>query len=444
MEHSDKPLVRPSGTPTKFDVNADKTLVQRGLLAAQSLGVVQSARYFYERGLAKYAEGTYQEAVEHFRRAVSLSPFFPEAYFHLGLALRSLGGAVAKRSFGSGFKFVQWSGPNIDQAIAAFRTAVAQRDEYPEAHLQIGLTLWPFGEDEDSKTARSEIKRAVSLRPTHCPEGHLILGLMLAEEENWKEMESEFKLVLSQDPTLHWLEDNVYMPCVLTVYPLQWCRGYLFHEIEEYEKAVAEFSACLSILLQTEAGNEEPIIDCCAELGDVYQAMKNYPTAISYYQTAIGVAAAFGKDSLAPSLREKLGSAYFSCGSFQDAIREFRLAIGGGVDRKLTHLTLGLALQEAGRHREAVEEFSIGLLPVQQETDVVGKQLFHSMVRPYIITLKDVPRLIAYGKRRGYLRREEIKNLVPELANSAALLDALVYILIVDEGVDIISDEKQK
>ena len=105
---------------------------------------------------------------------------------------------------------------------------------------------------------------------------------------------------------------------------------------------------------------------------------------------------------------------------------------------------LGDALWRVGRHREAVEELAIAL---QQECRVIFPKMSGDLaehvrqrIRDYLVTLNDVPHLIAYGKRRGFLRREEIKNLVPELAKSAAVLDALVHILIVEEGIDLLPD----
>ncbi len=455
MEHSNKPVIRPSGAPVKFDVNGDKTLVQRGLVAAQSLGVVQSAQYFYESGRAKYAEGAYQEAVEYFRRAVSLSSFFPEAYYYLGLALRSAGGpgeADVNKSFA--FGFIRWRGPNIDQAIAAFRTAVAQRKDYPEAHLQLGLTLCPFGDDEDSETARTEIQRAVLLRLEHFPEGHLIWGAIQYEKGKSEEAKSEFNLALSQDPALHCLEDedNVCKPCMYPVHSVRWCRAHLLHMIGDYEKSLAEYQIWCH---ETEVlGNEGRYIECFENLGDINKAMKHYPAAVNSYQTAIGLTAEFGKDEPLAGvhsalLHYKLGEVYFESSSFQDAIREFQVAIGGSKVMGSwwrPHHNLGYALWEVDRHREAVEEYSIAL----QASGVFPKlsgdlaNQTRQFIRNYLVTLKDIPRLIAYGKKRGFLRREEIKKLVPELAQSAALLDALVTILTVDEGINIISGEKQQ
>ena len=182
MEQSDKPILKTPGKLVKFDPNADKALIRRGLLAVQSLNLVGSAQDFYERGLAKYEGGEYQEAVELFCQAISLSPFFPEAHLHLGLALVSpLGGKgwAEARVQADEFELIKWSEPNIERAIASFRTAVQQRDDYPEAHFYLGLALWPVGEGESSEVAKSEIRKAVSLRSEGFPEANFALGFLL-------------------------------------------------------------------------------------------------------------------------------------------------------------------------------------------------------------------------------------------------------------------------
>lgn len=319
MQEGNKLDLRKSGTLVKFDSDADKTLIKRGLIAVLSSEPVGRARYFYERGLAKYAAGEYQDAVERFRQAISLSSFFPEAYLYLGLALRSLGGAIEDIvEFDAGFRFIQWCGPNIEQAIAAFRTAVEQQDECPEAHLQLGLTLWPYGKGEKRETAKSEIKRAVSLGPKGLPEAHFILGFILWQDEKWEQMKSEFRLAVLQDPILHWLEQNPWRYYWEPVHSARWCRASLLKILGEYEKAAVEYEACVAQAeLQDDRASESLSISAHQSLGDVYRAMGNYPKAIAEYQTAINLAANLGKDYLLPGLRYELAQAYLKSNSLR-------------------------------------------------------------------------------------------------------------------------------
>ncbi len=446
MQESNKLVLRKSDTLVKFDPNADKTLIKRGLIAVQSLEPVGRARYFYERGLAKYAAGEYQDAVERFRRATSLSPFFPEAHFYLGLALRSLGGAIEDIvEFYAAFRFIQWGGPNIDQAIAAFRVAVEQQDDYPEAHLQLGLTLWPFGRGENSKMAKSEIKKAVSLGPESFPEAHFILGFILCQEEKWEGMKSEFSVVMSQDPTLHWLEENPYKPCVDPIYSAQWCRASLLKILGEHEKAATEYEACL---LRAEAHNEFFIISAHENLGDVYKAMNNHPKAIAEYQSAVKLAADFGRDYLAPGLRYKLGLAYVATDSFEGAIKEFQAAIRGRKDDwQEAHYNLGCALWLSDRDSEAVEEFSIAL---EQGCKQPYATCARQCMTDFLVTLKAVQALISLGKEKGHLSFPMIKYAMKYFAlekpwkGSFKVLITIVIDLIEQEGIRVIGDVKER
>jgi len=437
------------------------------------LNLVGTAQNCYERGLAKYETGEFQEAVKRFRQAVSLSPFFPEAHFYLGLALVSpLGGkrkAEARvrvywpklndesplggkdKGQVDEFELIKWSEPNIEQAIAAFRTAVQQRDDYPEAHLYLGLALWPYGEGESSEVAKSEIEKAVLLRCEGFPGAHFALGFVLWREGKWDEMKAAFRLALSQDPTLRSLLLNPMRYCFTRDPGAQWGRASLLKLLGEHEQAATAYQECLASPSEGEAYGARPIsIDARESLGDVYWAMGNHRKAITEYQTAIKLAEDSKWDFLVPGVRYKLGQAYKKIDLHEEAIRQFQAAIRGHeAQNKIqalrgwrkeswweVHYWLSCAMWLSGRRREAVDEFSIALQQGCAESEAGQAR---QCIRDYLVTLKDVQRLISCGKRRGYLGYQEIKNLVPDIARSAQLMKVLVNILKVQEGVKVLA-----
>ena len=102
--------------------------------------------------------GELDQAIAAFRQAIALNPKFPDAYSNLGGALNEKG--------------------DLDEAIAAFRQAIALNPNLPEAHGNLGSVLKNRGEPDETIAA---CRAALILKPNY-PEACVNLGAALKDK----------------------------------------------------------------------------------------------------------------------------------------------------------------------------------------------------------------------------------------------------------------------
>lgn len=114
-----------------------------------------SAQQALELGLEHLRAGRSNDAIAAFRTAIALQEVFPEAYNSLGTALY--------HARGPGY---------ATEAIAAYRRAIDLRADYPEAFNNLGNVLCEIGRHDDAIAAYT---KALALRPTFA-KAHSNLG----------------------------------------------------------------------------------------------------------------------------------------------------------------------------------------------------------------------------------------------------------------------------
>ena len=133
------------------DPNAN-TAATPGTTAEQQQGGVvaptDDARALYERGLAAYKADRDEEAIEHFRRAVELSPDYAEAHYRLGLAHNAL-------------KQTEEAEKAFNDAVKAYEKIVKQEPKNSDAYYFLGLCLERLGKyDEAVKALKEAVKNS--------------------------------------------------------------------------------------------------------------------------------------------------------------------------------------------------------------------------------------------------------------------------------------------
>ena len=88
------------------------------------------------------AQGTLEEAVACYRRALELQPNFADAYYNLGIALHSQG--------------------KPDEAIACYRQALRFKPDFVAAHNNLGNALETQGKPDEAAAC---FRRALELNP---------------------------------------------------------------------------------------------------------------------------------------------------------------------------------------------------------------------------------------------------------------------------------------
>ncbi len=161
-------------------------------------------------GAALLTAGRPTEAVPHFREALKSRPGYIDAHYDLGDALLALNqpqdaiahfqavllakpdDANAHNDLGSAYFMLK----QIDQAIEEFNTAIRFNPRHADAEDNLGVALSQQGKTAD---ALLHFERAVQLRP-ESSDFHNDLGLAMAQQGNLARAVREFELSLKLNP----------------------------------------------------------------------------------------------------------------------------------------------------------------------------------------------------------------------------------------------------
>ena len=126
-------------------------------------------------GAALQSDGRFDEAIEHYRRAITIRSDYAPAYNNMGAALRAKG--------------------QVADAVASYERALARQPDYPEAHYNLGNVLLDQGKLDD---AIDHFRRALHSLPG--PDVHNNLGIAFAAKGQPNKAITEFRDALRLDP----------------------------------------------------------------------------------------------------------------------------------------------------------------------------------------------------------------------------------------------------
>ncbi len=112
----------------------------------------------YNRGVALYREGLFDEAIQAYREALRINPANASANYNLGLALFRKG--------------------SLDEAIQAYREALRINPESTNTHTNLGLALYHKGSLDE---AIQDYREALRINPRNAL-AHLNLGIALKDK----------------------------------------------------------------------------------------------------------------------------------------------------------------------------------------------------------------------------------------------------------------------
>jgi tetratricopeptide (TPR) repeat protein len=134
----------------------------------------QFANFHLDVGNRSYREGSFDEAIDHFKKAVTLTPNMPDAYNGLGITYRKLGNndsalyyyyktlALDSTSVYAYINLGNLSDDmgNTDQAVAWYKKALTLQPNLPQLHYNIGITYYKRG---DATNAMVSLRQAARL-----------------------------------------------------------------------------------------------------------------------------------------------------------------------------------------------------------------------------------------------------------------------------------------
>jgi len=244
------------------------------------------------------------EAVAYFRVAVALSPKSPGARLNFGNALRGKN--------------------HLGEAIAEYREAARLKPEFAEAHNNLGRALADMNRPGE---AAAEFREALRLKPG-LAEAHVNVGNSLRDQGRLDEAAAEFREALRLKPGLAEAHLNV---------------GNCLRGQGRLDEAIAEYR---------EAARLKPgYASAHTNLGAALLEKGRSDEAIAAHQNAIRLM----PDG--PLEHNNLGAALMVNGRLEDALAEFRTAVRFKEAFPEAHRNLGLILEKQGLLEGAVAEY---------------------------------------------------------------------------------------
>ncbi len=252
--------------------------------------------------------GKLPEAIDAYRRALSLRPSDASSHHRLALALASLGQRIP--------------------AIAHFRQVLHQQPDHGEALAHLGVALAEEGQRQEAIAC---LEQTLRLHPTAAPTLHN-LGVALAQEGRLAEAAQSLERAVQ------------YQPDYAEAY---YSLGSVLEQSGRKEEAIARFRRCLQ-LQPSHAG-------ACNNLGLVLTETKQQHEAVILLQHAV---------RLRPDMKEahnNLGLAYTDLGRFAEAEACFGEALRLDSRYAEAHSNLGNNYKEQGRAEEALACYQLAL-----------------------------------------------------------------------------------
>ncbi|MDQ6655918.1 MAG: winged helix-turn-helix domain-containing protein, partial [Verrucomicrobiota bacterium] len=217
-------------------------------------------RYFWNK---RTVEG-YQQAIDHFNRAIEMDPRYAQAYVGLADAFLFLGGDN-----------VPGQKELLSKGRAALVKALELDETLAEAHASLGLQAMLF--EWDWRTAEKELRRAIQLDPNYAT-AHQWLGELLADLGQTDEGVREIRRAYELDPLSLIIGTDVGK--VYTV-----ARSY-DAAIEQYENVLqmdpkfAQARGLLALTLSLSSRHEEAVAEMqkleAVESNAMYLAWRGY------------------------------------------------------------------------------------------------------------------------------------------------------------------------
>jgi len=134
------------------------------------------AETYSNMGVALKNQGKFDEAIDAYKKSISLKPNYAEAYDNMGVALKNQG--------------------KFDEAIDAYKKSISLKPLHAKAYNNLGVALQAQGKLEVSLEA---FKKSISLKPNYA-EAYNNMGITLKDQGKSKEAIEAHKKSISLKP----------------------------------------------------------------------------------------------------------------------------------------------------------------------------------------------------------------------------------------------------
>ena len=254
-------------------------------------------------GASRSQIGMLEEAIDAYKKTISLKPDYVEAYSNMGVAYRNMG--------------------KPDEAIDAYKKAISIYPYYAEAYNNLGNVLQNTGQLDKAIAA---YKKVIFFKPNDA-NAHYNLAAAFKDQGNLEEAIKAYNKTLKIKPDHAEAYNNL---------------GIVLKDQGKLDEAIDAHKQ--SILLKP--------LDAKAyfNLGNVLREQLELDEAIEYYSKSI---------SLKPDYTEaynNMGLALYYQGKSEEAIQIYTKAISKDPLSPETHKNLGYVLLRSGRLKEGLDE----------------------------------------------------------------------------------------
>ena len=256
-------------------------------------------------GASKAQIGMLDEAVEAYKKSISLKPDFAEAYSNMGVAFQ------AQSKF--------------DVSIKAYNKAVSLKPDYAEAYNNMGVSLKAQGRLDEAIDA---YKKCVSLKPDHA-EAYDNMGVAFKKQGMFDEALEAHKKCISLKPFRAEAYNNL---------------GNTLKEQGRFDLALENYNKAISL--------KPNYADAYFNIGVALKDQGKFDEAIDAYKKCILL------KPNDPKVYNDMGDVLYSQGKLDEAIETFKKSISLKPDYAEAHYNMGLALQYHDKSHEAIKTYT--------------------------------------------------------------------------------------
>lgn len=294
----------------------------------------QEARRLIDEGNAREEQGSIDDAMKCYEKAIRLAPALPRAHMNRGNVLLARGDAQraleayatalghdpdyagAHYNAGNALAALQ----RLDEAQSAYQAAIARKPDFADAEVALGGVFEARGQFD---LAIAAYRRALAIDPG-CAEVHGNLGNALRKLGRADEAIASYREALARKPGIAWVRYQL---------------GDALRDLNRHDDAIA----CYGELLQF----KPDYVEARCSLAEALSTVGRVDEAITEYQRVL---------ELEPELaiaHNNLGNLWRNAGQLEDAVASYRCALALHPESAEVLGNLGNALHGLGLYRDA-------------------------------------------------------------------------------------------
>ena len=225
-------------------------------------------------GVCNKSIGQFDQAINEFKKALTIKPDYSEVNYNLGLTFQEL--------------------CQLNAAIECYEKATTLKPDYAEAHNNLGVILKELGQVDASVES---YEKALAINPNYI-EAYNNLGNALKDLGQWEDALKSYKKVLNFQPENAEAHNNF---------------GIILMELGQFEDSVKSYEKALSLMPDN--------ADTYNNLGIVYFQLDQLQIAIKCYKKAISLTPDYA------AAYANLGDVHKRLGQMDEALVNYERAI---------------------------------------------------------------------------------------------------------------------